>query len=691
MLGMMYTMRDIIASVEDPNLRQLLERAFEQYNTSRVRYGLNFESHQEYRLLTNLPIRVGDTVQIFFNGEEDYFVRELNPPNATIENTSERIENIPIHRLTRVSPAGEVTFPTLQRYQGCGVEEGATIHTLIEGDNLDVLHLLTFSQNKSYDVIYLDPPYGSGSTRWTYNNRFVDADDNYKHSKWISMMDHRLRMAKKLLRDDGTLVLAIDDYHHHRLRLLVERIFPGWKQHVVAVRHAPGGGMGAVSRIHEYALILMRGQGNTLYFDMEEHEERWDGYFRRGAEENNWRTGRPGSFFPILVHDNGIESGGYCPIVGVEAALGNDEEYIQYQRTESGHVRVYPNRADRGDRVWRNNSAGAADRIAQGSLRCRLSINRDGERKYSIQYRSIRQREKVRSIWGEAETQNGVTRAKDPTRYNAGTHGTELLKTILGLDEVFSYSKSLYTLYDILEATTRDNPNAKILDFFAGSGTTAHATMLLNSMDGGERKCTLVTNNEMHIEDVNRLLEQGYSPGIAEWDNHGNSRRFTFPRLSCAIQGIDLSGEEIDANYLTQDSRVMSIGFPNQGIQHFLLAFNDPLTVALGNCSFGPDLGHIWMISGGVGSIPESANVGEIGENSVFVLINRTSEFSDLSNRISNGELTALTHIFIGSSDENLFRIASARFTQYTVISMKNYCSHFQSRPIPAHSGGMQR
>ena len=131
-------------------------------------------------------------------------------------------------------------------------------HILIEGDNYHALSVLNYTHQKSIDVIYIDPPYNTGARDWKYNNDFVDNKDAYRHSKWLSMMGKRLSLSKNLLKKDGVLVIAIDDNEVHRLRLLVEEIFPGYETTSVTVVQNPRGNItNNFARTHEYALFII--------------------------------------------------------------------------------------------------------------------------------------------------------------------------------------------------------------------------------------------------------------------------------------------------------------------------------------------------------------------------------------------------------------------------------------------------
>ena len=143
--------------------------------------------------------------------------------------------------------------------------------------------------------------------------------------------------------------------------------------------------------------------------------------------------------------------------------------------------------------------------------------------------------------------------------HSARDYGSNLIRSILK-DKRFTFPKSVYAVKDCIFLFTKNKPNALIVDFFAGSGTTMHAVNLLNAEDGGHRKCIMVTNNEVSADEAKILKEQGYKPGDKEWENIGIARYVTWPRTVCSIEGHDINGKPLKGNYVGSDAP-MSNGF----------------------------------------------------------------------------------------------------------------------------------
>jgi adenine-specific DNA-methyltransferase len=188
----------------------------------------------------------------------------------------------------------------------------------------------------------------------------------------------------------------------------------------------------------------------------------------------------------------------------------------------------------------------------------------------------------------------------DIKSHDAARHGTNLLQNILG-SKRFTFPKSLYSVHDVLRFFVANKPNALVVDFFAGSGTTLHAINLLNSQDDGHRRCIMVTNNEVSVDEAKKLLDLGHQPGDSEWNALGIARHVTWPRTVCSINGKDVNSKPIKGNYLIGD-RPMADGF-KANASFFSLGFLDKTAVALGR-QFKEMLPTLWMKAGAIGPCP---------------------------------------------------------------------------------------
>ncbi len=347
------------------------------------------------------------------------------------------------------------------------------MNVLIEGDNYHALSVLNFTHKGKIDLIYIDPPFNTGTNTWLYNNDYVEKDDLFRHSKWLSFMEKRLKLAKKLLKKNGSLIIAIDDYEVHQLGLLLEEIFPSYvKDLIILVHHPQGAGSDTVSRVHEYAFVLTPHDVGFAGRKSKKGESNWS-LKRTGQGENNWRENRPKQFFALHVDENKRE------VIGVGPEIPKDEKKYPKNNTSEGFLRMYPFDKARKERAWRYNRSTMSNLIKEGKIiytkKGALVVKKEGVNAVPIF-----------SVW-------------QGSRYNAGNHGSSLLTQIMGAANTFPYPKSLYTVKDMLDMIIGNNQNATILDFYAGSGTTAHAVMELNDEDDGERNFIVCTNNENDI------------------------------------------------------------------------------------------------------------------------------------------------------------------------------------------------
>ena len=400
-------------------------------------------------------------------------------------------------------------IPVLRRVPKLDVlqDEGHVFHSLIEGDNLHALAALQATHQGKIDVIYIDPPYNTGDSDWKYNNKFVDEEDGYFHSQWLSFMERRIKLAKNLLDEDGVLIVTIDEHEVHRLALLLEQHFrPDSIQMVTIVINGAGSSRGYFSRVEEYAFFVFCGEAtpNPLEDDYLSPTKDsipsvpWDSLVRTGP--GSTRQDRPKMFYPIYVDK---ESG---RIVEVGQSLAIDAE-----KPESSHIPnttiVFPRASDGSDARWRVGPETFRYLVSEGFARARVS----GER-VSVSYLKRKQLQDIENGTIAVRNLDPITGVADleytrpPLRevktvwnrpgHNAGANGTQLLKKVLG-NRSFPFPKSLTAVEDTLRTVV--SKDSIVLDFFAGSGTTLHAVAKLNAEDGGQRRCILVTNNENEI------------------------------------------------------------------------------------------------------------------------------------------------------------------------------------------------
>lgn len=682
----MAAINDLIAQITDEGLRKRIEQEVNKLSKQK-KFGLVFESHlPEVTPFYDMPIKAGCKV-ILRDRREDkniYIVLTVDNGMAVCGlKSAEETKSISVNDLVRVAEFGESIYPYLKPIDCvCNSSEDDFWHALIEADNYHALQLLEYLYASRVDCIYIDPPYNNRDKSWKYNNDYVDSSDSYAHSKWLSFMEKRLRIAKKLLNPKkSVLILTIDEKEYLHIGCLLEEIFPDAQiQMITSVISAKGVVRNdQFSRVEEYIFVVEYGEVsfsklpfNMLDDDIKKEADReieWLGFRRRAPQAK--RNSRPNQFYPVYVNNET----GIIEAIGDVVKQGVDRNTIS---VPEGCTALWPLSKDGDERLWSLIPEQARTNLEKGYLRVK-NWNKK-ERTGTVYYLpsgTIDDIEsgKARTIGKnndgsiiakyEAEGTTPPKRVWNMKSHNAETYGTNVLNSILG--KRFDYPKSIYAVHDTLSFFVGNNPNALIIDFFAGSGTTLHAVNLLNAEDNGNRRCVLVTNNEMSVEEEKQLIDAGHLPGDEEWESLGIANYVTWPRIVGCIKGKDIDGNVLQGNYgvdketyelqklkVVEGDKTKTInvyikkneplypklaelkvgdGFRSNAI--FLkLGFLDKTSVALG-MQFKELLPVLWMKAGAKGRCPEikedCPKMLILPENRFAVLVDENAflEFND--------------------------------------------------------------
>ena len=363
----------------------------------------------------------------------------------------------------------ENNLPVLTEDIDLFIDNGGQMNFLIEGDNLASLKLLEKTHKGRIDLIYIDPPYNTGAKNWIYDNDYVDSNDLFRHSKWLSMMNQRLVLAKKLLANKGVLICAIDENECATLKLLLEEIFGGSYEYVcITIVHNPRGIQGKnFSYTHEFAFfVIPKGDKIIGGRKIPESEIDWRNLRDNGGE--SLRSDARNCFYPIITDGQNIIEFG-------DVVFDESEHHNQTEKIGNLYY-VYPVDKQGIERKWRY----ARQSISKIKDYLRIKKTKTGfEIELGKPYGTYR------TVW-------------DNARYDANEYGKKTLNSLIPHCP-FDFPKSLWNVYDCLYSVVAQRKNTTILDFFAGSGTTGHAVMKLNAEDGGNRKFILCTNNENNI------------------------------------------------------------------------------------------------------------------------------------------------------------------------------------------------
>lgn len=641
----MAAINDLINQIQDPALRERIQKEVDKL-AKQKKFGLVFEEHMpECTPLYDMPVKVGATVAQKAGQVNDiYKVIRIDDGMATcVHKESQEVVAIDVAELVVVAEFGEPIYPYLKPLDAvCNAPDSDLWHTLIEADNYHALQLLEYLYAGKVDCIYIDPPYNTGAKDWKYNNDYVDGADTYRHSKWLSFIEKRLRLAKKLLNPkDSVLIVTIDEKEYLHLGCLLEEMFPEANMQMVSSVINPAGVSrgGQFARTDEYIYFLTFGSCAPSPIKLDEDwrgkikggykdKLRWNGLQRSGTA--TLRTDRPNMFYPIFLNSDGSQIVG----VGDSIPLGVSRDTVC---VPSGQIAIWPIFPDGREGRWRLGRETLIELIGKHYVH----IGKVQGDRAAITYLAQGEQAKVENgdfpiVGYNSDGSIIVDESGYEARFIPGTQwwitthdatqkGTKMLNDIIG--HRFTFPKSVYAVHDAIRFFVANKPNALVLDFFAGSGTTLHAINLLNAEDGGQRRCILVTNNEVSGDEANMLAEQGHLPGDDAWNALGIARYVTWPRTVCSIEGHDINGNALKGNYLGSDIP-MSTGF-KANAAFFQLSFLDKTAVALGMV-FNEMLPTLWMKAGSIGKCPTVSgnsvpNMLILPENKFAVLINENA------------------------------------------------------------------
>ena len=454
----------------------------------------------------------------------------------------------------------------------------------ISGDNIDALKHLVKAYEGKIKCIYIDPPYNTGKDGFGYNDTFkfsketlankldidmieaerildMTSNNSSSHSAWLTFMYPRLYLAKQLLSEYGAIFISIDDNEVYNLKQLCDQIF---------------GEENFVSQITWQCLDTIK--NDAKYFsDNDEY---------------------------ILCYAKNKEK---LRIKGIKKTEKQKAYYKNYDNDPRGDYLLTPLHAKSGVEnsiytyVFKNGQRwtpieGTYPRFSKDTL---SKLEEDNRIYLDPEGINVPQK---KTFWSEVGDRMPSTTFWGYEEYGSTRQSNKEISELLGKG-IFKNSKPTKLIKNIIDLICEENDI--IVDFFSGSGTTLHAVNLLNAEDNGQRRCVMVTNNEVSEAEITSLTKQGLHPGDEEWENFGIARYITWPRTVCTIEGHDTNGAPLKGDYLGID-RPMANGFPANAA-FFKLRFLDKTSVALGR-QFRELLPVLWMKSGAVGKCPVLEN-----------------------------------------------------------------------------------
>lgn len=622
----MSRLTDLIAKAKakDSALGAELDREF-KILSSRLPFGLNFERHSPEAVELPLrPIRKGDKVRVLpergttRKGDQRLWqVRAIHKAKKSadlelLDAAEVEMQTVALDDLVVVAEFRDTIYPGLVSTGKVRRGGDKPCHTVINGENYHVLKALTYTHRGKVDAIYIDPPYNSGAKDWKYNNDYVERDDLYRHSKWLAMMERRLLVAKELLNPlDSLLIVTIDEKEYLRLGLLLEQVFPeGRSQMISTVINRKGNARrGEFSRSEEFIYFLRFGDAEISPWrsdmlnqvdDVNNEKIRWKSLLRLASTGQT--SGRFNMFYPLFFDAQTLK----FLYAGDPIADGVPIESVQ---VPAGTTVLWPMQKNGKDGRWSLSQPKFNDYLKMGYVKFGTR-NGGGRTPYYLMEGQIAAIESGDLVVtgtdadGSVELKKVASQRSPLTIWNQASHstsghGTALVKDLLA-GRTFPYPKSLYAVEDALRFVVSSKPEAIVLDFFSGSGTTAHAVMRLNRQDGGRRQCISVTNNEVAANEQKKLREQGLRPGDDEWEKWGICDHITKPRVAAAITGRTPGGEPIKGDYKFTDEFPMAEGF-EENAEFFTLTYETPVSVNY-NLAFNRIAPLLWLRAGARGS-----------------------------------------------------------------------------------------
>lgn len=724
---------------KEPTLARDLEREVSAL-ANRRSFGLNFERHvPEAVELPGRKVRRGDKVRILpprgqmLKKADEKLWRVIGidrtARTATLESLAEPVSDTgkplvdateakherraaALDDLVVIAEFRDPIYPGLVSSGKVQRRGDKPFHTVINAENFHALETLLFTHRGKVDCIYIDPPYNTGAKDWKYNNDYVESDDLYRHSKWLAMMERRLLLAKELLDPaDSVLIVTIDEKEYLRLGLLLEQILPEARMQMISSSINPKGSARGKEfyRVDEYIFFLTfgcavvqdflipglcvtntdsvpdedsgsSGDGNKL------PDVRWASLLRSGSgaqrEESHLK------FYPIYVDVK------HKKIIG----CGEPLPLGQHPKTDTKASDIqtcWPVRQDGSEGRWQLNIESFRNLLESGHVK----IGSIQKEKITFYYLMEGQRKKLKSgellitghdeyggiIVGYANAESISGRPKTQwmaTSHSATDHGTSMLRKFIP-GRSFPFPKSLYAVEDALRFFVAHKNTAIILDFFAGSGTTAHAVMRLNRQDGGRRQCICVTNNEVASDEQKTLREQRLRPGDLEWEEHGICENITKPRIAAAITGKTPQGEPIKGDYKFTDEFPMAEGF-EENVEFFTLTYETPMRVA-SNREFAKIAPLLWIRAGSRGRRIESISKGwDVAET--YGILANLDHTQDFLKAIAAMDAVAIAYIV--TDEERLFESVARALPEH-IEPVRLYEAYLRNFEIESGRGSL--
>ncbi len=638
-------------------------------------FGLVFQAHKPETVeIPHFRVRRGCKVRIKSEARQDlYEVKKVTRGVARVASLTDEPEfwDVDVADLVVVREFGEPIYPGLISTGLVNNGGNKPPHLVINSENFHALEALLYTHEGKFDAIYIDPPYNSGARDWKYNNDYVDSVDQYRHSKWLAMMQRRLDLASRLLRpENSVLIVTIDEKECVTLGMLLEQVFQQARIQMVSISINPAAVArnGMFGRADEYAYFVMFGEAGPQPLALGPEwittkgrthlgAIRWD--LLRKSGSSPLRQGHPGTFYPIFLRADGSAIHSIGDILDV----GQDRATVV---APPGTIAAFPIRKDGSEGRWAVGPRVARNIWADGHLKLGTFSGENTPIYYLARGERAKIKQGIYTVIDRAADGSVVTDLLETTdRYfvpgtqwripshDSTQYGSRLLQRLIP-GRRFPFPKSLYAVEDCLRFFIADKPDAVVLDFFAGSGTTMHAVARLNRQDDGRRRTICVTNNEVSEAEANLLTEKGFEPGDPDWEQLGICEHITKPRVRSAITGLTPDGDPIAGDYTYVDEFPIAEGFA-ENAEFFDLTYEDPDLVSLGR-NFEVIAPLLWMKAGGTGTrIEKPSETWVVPTGAFYGVLFKTDLWREFVDAITE-RASEIKHAFVVTDSEATFQ-----------------------------------
>ncbi|MGN7192446.1 site-specific DNA-methyltransferase [Curtobacterium sp. MCBA15_004] len=673
----------LVRRVADPDLRgQIAEEVAKL--VERKDFGLVFQQHRPEDVETpGVRPRRGDRVRIRGDlAKRDFHVTAAAKGVASLlplDSSGQVLADASIIQrsidgLVVVKDFDHPVYPGLELVQEIDAGGDKPPQVVINGENYYALEALLYTHTGQVDVIYIDPPYNTGADDWQYNDRYVEGSDAYRHSKWLSFMERRLKHAKQLLKPTGVLFMSIDDNEQAHLRLLADDIFgqSNFLDTIVVEMSTTSGPkvvnaqQGTIVKNAEFVHVYRRGP----QFDEVQHTPLLDGVSTWDKNYSLWleSDGTVSSFLEQLSGDPAVRAD--IERFGLMranrfAGMTSMDKLLMLSGAAVAFIERNVDRIARTDRVpmgmrSEDVAPGTWRDVQAGHRTYTLTKTSGGNIMQVVRLaRNYRMSDDYRPRYGRTVIRGDLWKGFHSDMAHVGLEGRV----------PFGNGKKPVRLVKQLIKWANNSPDAVILDFFGGSGTTTHAVMSLNADDEGRRQSILVTNNEVSKVTAARLRRAGFLPGDREWEQEGVFEAVTVPRIANAVRGSD-----------AQDA---SQGAPlNENVHFYKLTYQDENQVALDR-RFEAIAPLLWMKAGAIGDVIRSREerwaLSQRGTYGVLFDVAAAREFAGAL----EASQAAPRHLFVVAESESAYRAAVSYFPdRMRSVATRLYADYLRSFEI---------